>query len=387
MKIVVAVFLAVACGLGLGSCTAVRKIRQHPWLGGIGGPDVAVGGQADLDDEEFDFGRMDFMEKGKHDFTITNRGDRKLTLSPGTSSCSCTVSDFKNTELAPGQSTKVSVTWKSKGHVGRFRQSVSIITSDPLRPEIVLKVQGEFTHSAYTDPDELNFGQIAGNKPVTQEGRVFCNLPSQQVKVLRHELSDPSFKNFFQVDYVPLAPDELRKYEGVTSGVLVRVTIKPGLPLGRFQQRIQLITNVETVAKIDLPVFGSVGEVTLVGPGWNSDSGVLDIGTVDGQSAMQRNLILLARGANAKEMKYKVARVEPSFLKVKLGETTVTSTGDVSQTELSIEIPESKSLEKNVSVNYLGGEHGKLGEILLETIGPQVHSLRVRVRFAVVGKI
>ena len=50
-----------------------------------------------------------------------------------------------------------------------------------------------------------------------------------------------------------------------------------------------------------------------------------------------------------------------------LGKTTVAETGELSQTELLIEIPESKILAKKMPVNYLGGENGKLGEILLET--------------------
>ena len=84
-------------------------------------------------------------------------------------------------------------------------------------------------------------------------------------------------------------------------------------------------------------------------------------------------------------MKFKVASVEPDFLKVKLGKTTVADTGTLSQTELLIEIPASKTLGKKAPVDYMGGENGKLGEILLETIQPQVHALRIRVRFAVTG--
>jgi hypothetical protein len=68
---------------------------------------------------------------------------------------------------------------------------------------------------------------------------------------------------------------------------------------------------------------------------------------------------------------------------VNLGKTTVADTGALSQTELFIEIPASKTLGKKAPANYLGGEKGKPGEILLETTHPQVQSLRIRVRFAV----
>ncbi len=74
----------------------------------------------------------------------------------------------------------------------------------------------------------------------------------------------------------------------------------------------------------------------------------------------------------------------PGFLKVKLGETTVEDS-ELSKTELLIEIPDSKALGKKAPASYMGGENGKLGEILLETTRPPLHSLRIRVRFAVPG--
>jgi hypothetical protein len=248
-----------------------------------------------------------------------------------------------------------------------------------------LTVKGEFTRSVYADPEELTFGQMAGNEPIVREARILCTLPNQKIAIQGHTLSDPSQETFFQVDCLPLSADELRKYQGAMSGVLIRVTVKPGLPLGRFQQRITLKTDVETAAEVDLPVFGSVGDITLVGPGWSSETGVLDLGMVDGHSATQRQLIVLARGVNAKEMQFKIASVEPDFLKARLGKTTAADTGDLSKTELLIEIPERKILEKKSDLNGLGANKRNFGEIVLETTGSQVRSLRIRVRFAVVG--
>ena len=363
------------------------KIRQYPWKVGVevGHPQPAAKSQLTIDQDEFNFGKMDYSEEGKHEFVITNRGDHALTLTPGSTSCACTVSEIKDNELAPGQATKVLVSWRSKGRIGPFQQSVTIITSDPLRPEVVLAIKGEYTRSVYADPDELTYGQISGTEPVTRETRIFCKLPSPQIKIQGHQLSDLSLEKFFQVDCLPLGADEIRKQKDAASGVVVRVTIKPGLPCGRFQQRIVLNTNLTAAPEVDLPLFGSVGEVSLAGPGWDSGTGVLDIGAVDGRGVTQRRLIVLARGADAKDIKFKVASVEPDFLKVTLGKTTVRDTGALSQTELWIEIPASKALEKKAPANYMGADNGKLGEILLETTHPQVHSLRLRVRFAVVG--
>ena len=206
MRILAAILLAVACGVGIGAGTAVLRVRQHPWNGGVGTPPSAGGGHVAVDQDEFDFGKMDFREDGKHEFVFTNRGDRDLTLNPGSSSCSCTVSEIKDDELAPGQSTKVLVTWHSKGRVGPFQQSVTIVTSDPLRPEVILTIKGEYTRPVYADPDELTFGQIAGNEPVTRETRIFCNLPNQRLRLRGTRCRIPAWKSFSRSIACPCRP-------------------------------------------------------------------------------------------------------------------------------------------------------------------------------------
>ena len=145
LRIPIAILLAILLGVALGSCTAVQRIRQHPWDFGVGTPPSPSGGLVSVDQEEFDFGQMDYREKGSHEFVFTNRGDETLTLNPGTPTCSCTVSEIKDNELAPGQSTKVLVSWHSKHLAGPFHHSVSIFTSDSLRPEVPLTIKGEYT--------------------------------------------------------------------------------------------------------------------------------------------------------------------------------------------------------------------------------------------------
>ena len=296
MRLVIAIFVTVALGVGVGAGSAVLKFRQHPWKGGGGSAEASTGGgRAAVDQDEFNFGKMDFREDGKHEFTITNRGDQVLTVDLGSTSCKCTVSEIKDSQLAPGQSTKVLITWHgAKNYVGPFRQTATLVTNDPLHPELTFTIKGEYTRPVFADPDEVAFGDIPGNEPVTRETRILCILPKSQLKIEGHHMSDPDLERFFQVEESPLADFDLPKETGATSGVLVRVTAKSGLPLGAFQQTITLKTNLAEDPEVDLPVFGSVGEVSLVGPGWNSGKGLLDIGTVDGRNGTQRRLIVLA---------------------------------------------------------------------------------------------
>ena len=152
LRIFVAILVAAACGSAIGFCTAEVHFRQHPWTGGPRAAHSTSETWASVNEDEFDFGKRDTSENGEHEFTVTNRGDRTLTLNHGHSSCSCTVSEIKEGRLAPGQSTKVAVSWRSKGHVGPFQQSVTIVTNDPLRPEITLSIKGEYTARCMLSP-------------------------------------------------------------------------------------------------------------------------------------------------------------------------------------------------------------------------------------------
>jgi hypothetical protein len=369
-KVVLVVFVAVLLGLVIGPVTAMLRARHAP---PIGGAKVEVGAVA------FDFGEMDSAKDGSHEFTFWNRGTAPLILTRGATSCRCTVSEIADPALNPGQSTTVRVTWKSKHAAGPFMQSVTIGTSDPGRPEVTLTIKGEFTEPLHIVPDELTFGQIIGDTPVACEARIFSRLPNCPVKIVHEQFTDLDLAKYFQVDIRPLTDEELRPAKGAVSGVLVKVTAKPGLPPGRFQQRILLRTNLPSAPEVDLPLFGSIGkDVSVAGAGWDDDIGVLNVGLVKAHTAAQRQLILFARGTDAKDVRYNVVHVDPDFLKVKLGKTTLSDDGKLSQTMLTIEIP-----PRNAPASYMGDDHDKLAEIHIDTTSPQVHQLRIRVRFAV----
>ncbi len=326
---------------------------------------------------------MDYTKDGSHDFKFTNNGSTPLTLTRGASTCRCTVGEIKDSTIQPGQSTTVHVTWKSKLHSGPFKQSVTINTNDSSHREVVLTIRGEFTQQLRVDPEEINFGQIVGNQPVTHEARILCNLTNHALEITGHDFSDRDLAKFFDVQTRPLTREDLSQPTRATSGALIKVTAKPGLPPGRFQQKIVLKTNVESMPEVELPVFGSMGkDVSIAGSGWDDDIGVLTIGPVKAGTAVQRQLLLFARGADAKNIRYNVVHVVPEFLKVTLGETTVLADGKLAKTPLTIDIP-----ARSTQASYMdaGTDGGKAGEITIDTTSADVHQVRIRVRFAIEG--
>ena len=52
-------------------------------------------------------------------------------LRKGKTTCKCTLNDMKDTELAPGESTDVTLEWTAKTGDTLFRQEATILTTIP----------------------------------------------------------------------------------------------------------------------------------------------------------------------------------------------------------------------------------------------------------------
>lgn len=333
-----------------------------------------------VDEQHYDFGTMDSHGTGRHDFIFTNNGDATLELEKGDTTCKCTVADLEKTEIAPGESGTVAIEWHVKEFMGSFTQSAAILTNDPSCPKITLTIKGNVRTATNFYPSELVFSNLSNDKETTGEIRVYGYL-DKPLKVEGHKWLDSRTAKFFDVEFKEMGSAEIEKEKGAQSGYFVLVAIKPGLPLGPFQQTIRLKTNIESSETISIPIRGTVdSEIAIVGRGWDRDRGLLDFGTVDNHKAWRRTLMLVVRGVHRKEVKFKTVGIDPELLKVTFGNTTPINNGVVLQTPVTIEIPKGCR-----PISRLGSEQGPLGRITIETNHPKTPTLTIPVRFAVAG--
>ena len=203
------------------------------------------------------------------------------------------------------------------------------------------------------------------------------------LKILGVDMADKRTTELFETTFEPLSAEEIGEEPDAQSGYLVRVTVKPGLPLGAFRQKILIRTNLETAPQVEVPVVGSVvGDIKIVavGGGWNYATGTLTLGTIESGEGLVRRLILVVRGPHRRSVTFGPVRCVPELLDVKLGEKN--------ETETSVTMPVTIRIPKgSPAANYLGGEQGELGEIMIEADHPQVPRLRIRVCFAVEGEL
>ena len=390
MRTLLLVTLAVVLGVALGAGTAVLRIRTRPWnpkldegvkkaTAASKSPPSGPAPKAVVDKAEYDFGTRDIeASSGSHDFVFTNKGDAPLSLSEGGTSCRCTMSKLGQEKISPGGSTKVTITWKPIDKPGPYQQTAKILTNDPAQPQITLTVSGRVTAAMRFSPSELVFSRLSVGETSTAESRLFCYLDTP-LKILGHKWSDAATAPYFDVTRQPLSAAELKEEPTARSGVLVKVTLKAGLPQGPIHQKLVLQTN--TASSPTLSIEGAIGsEIAVVGHGWDPDTGILHLGEVSRNLGAQRRLMLVVRGPMRKQVTFKPLSVAPDVLRVSLGRPGEINHGAVVQVPLTVDIPPGSP-----PVNRLGTEQGKLGEIILETTHPQVPKLKILVRFAIEG--
>lgn len=102
------------------------KMPEHPRMPAM---PILIG-----DAGQWDFGDVPEGQTVKHDFQIKNNSDKTLKINGVNSSCGCTVSQAKKTELPPGESTTIEVSFNSSGYNGWAQQFVFVNTDSLQSP-------------------------------------------------------------------------------------------------------------------------------------------------------------------------------------------------------------------------------------------------------------
>jgi hypothetical protein len=197
------------------------------------------------------------------------------------------------------------------------------------------------------------------------------------LKVGEPELTNIETRQFFDVSVEPVKPSELPNPKA-KSGARIRVSTKPGLRLGRFDQWLAVTTNIPDAEKIKIPVIGRViGDISIHGRLWNEDQGVLRLGRVKSAEGASSPLNIVIRGAGADEVKLSVASVDPPELVATLGEPRFVKS-DLVHVPLTIELPPGMPPMARLDID----QHDE-ARVVLKTSRPEVPEIVLGVRFVV----
>ena len=378
---------ALVVGGGVGVGTAVLDAALRPWqIGGFrpgAARSLAPRPRVAADTTLHAFGSVGTGAKGSHVFTIRNVGDGPLTLTPGASSCSCTIGEIGGATgsgpearavVSPGGSAPVTVQWTGKGPGGPFRQQVTILTDDPRRPEIPLVVEGTVVPTWKAVPEALVLPGITVGGGARGGVTVFT-FGTTSPTVTSATIDGDDAARLFAVTTEPAPAAAVAAEPGATGGFRVDVEVRPGLPLGRLRRMITVTFDMDGEVVVEIPFEGDVGgDLVLAGPGWDTGRQALMLGTVSGKAGLTTQLFITAKGPHAAAVRPVVRATVPGSLAVRVGEPRPVGSGGSLRIPLEIAIAPGSG-----PVNHLCSESGPPGKIELDTGHPDLPSLTIPV--------
>lgn len=100
----------------------------------------------------FDAGKIFQGDKLNHAFKFKNTGGSELLILSAKPSCGCTASAPENTEIAPGETSQINISFDTAGRTGNQTKTVTVTSNDPLTPSLVLTFSCEIVVDPFKAP-------------------------------------------------------------------------------------------------------------------------------------------------------------------------------------------------------------------------------------------
>ncbi|MDD4609146.1 MAG: DUF1573 domain-containing protein [Bacteroidaceae bacterium] len=128
-----------------------------------------------IDKKKYDFGNIVWKTPSTASFSIQNTGNSALVIVNVTSSCGCTIANWTQTPIAPGEAGIVNATYDAKA-LGHFNKSIGIYTNTSDYP-VYLTLLGNVSYKQldFSKSHPFKIGNLAVNNrnlefETTQEG-------------------------------------------------------------------------------------------------------------------------------------------------------------------------------------------------------------------------
>ncbi len=219
----------------------------------LSGPDIF------FEANRFDFGKIVEGEKAEHLFKYENRGNDTLIIQQVKTTCGCTAANTDLTEIEPGESGVLRVTYTASNKTGTFDKIVIVISNDPDKPHYVLKIHGEVVSEVIADPKYIDFGLIPLGKSSSKSVKLSKGYDAQ------------SFTKGWVTGIESDTPLVTASYkENGNDEYIIEATLKSppkGEQASKIQGNIFVLTQGLKQSRIELPFYGEVcGDVTVFPP-------------------------------------------------------------------------------------------------------------------------
>jgi hypothetical protein len=212
------------------------------------GIDVAV---PDLrfDAYSCDLGSLDEGVQVERIVTFRNAGERDLTVSRVRPTCTCIqVEDFTKT-VPPGRTGSIAFTYDTKGMRGAQMRGLYIESNDPVSPLVQIEV-GVLVRpgTLLVSTRRVDLGTVDYEKGAARE--LYIKDPGDGSLDIRDVRSD---SQLLEVTFAGAAPPE-----GKDRVFPLRVSLKPGSPVGPFRGSITVDSNHPKEPMLTIPVTARI---------------------------------------------------------------------------------------------------------------------------------
>ncbi|HRS01514.1 MAG TPA: DUF1573 domain-containing protein [Bacteroidota bacterium] len=200
----------------------------------------------------YDWGRVKSSEQVLHTTMILkNIGNEPLKIYSVSPSCGCTTSPLTKTEIAPGDTAQLPITFNISSYTGKVNKTISVHSNDPLNRNIDISLNAFVVRPLTLFPNFLNFANlIVGEQSIAK--MVLNNTSDQSIKIKSVEVTPKDLKVNIK------AGDEIKP--GENFALEADYTPKAGEEGTRLLCKIVLRTTNPDVPEITISGFGNIVE-------------------------------------------------------------------------------------------------------------------------------
>ncbi len=191
--------------------------------------------------KEYNFGTVNQGDIVEKEFVIKNQGDALLEITKVHADCGCTVAEPETKEIESGSSTKIKVSFNTKGFHGRKVKTVRVYTNDPLKRSLSLAMKGMIKREIEVEPARVSFKTISRSRVAETSQVVNLKISNSDEVEITNIVSRSEF-----VKIERISPDKLE----------IRLT--EDVPFGIFRSNIAIQTSSKKLPVINLPIFANI---------------------------------------------------------------------------------------------------------------------------------
>jgi hypothetical protein len=437
--VAVVVFLLLTSG-GLAVHFRQRSVTEHdPSLKPADTSDIPVppksgpyGKFVIVGEAVHNFGVMEHMQEGEHEFKIRNEGQGpiKMVALKRDQTCQCTLGSLGQDGLKPGEETTVKLSWIIKNPAPLFEHSAKIRTDDPENPVATFRVRGLVGKRLLVKPsNEVNLGSLNEKQPTERTLEVYSQivdafeitkievtnplimtsitpLTPEQLKLVTYDAQaeesrqrikemeamnpkpeeKPGSKNKLEFPQVPPEDDLAGKSADAKCGFQVKVAFQPGFSIGKVREAVLIHTNIPFGSHADAPNIPPLqvtftgtrsGPVqilsTTVGTLWSPEESIYRLGRFPAKEGRKGKLIVFVKKSE-QDLEITEAKLDPPHLKYEFRKDESFTGPGRNKYELVIEVPAG-----GVPLSLGGGE--RAGSVVLQTNHPEAKTIKFDLEF------